>query len=821
MAGPVRGLSSAEVEERVRAGLSNRYRAVTSRPVWQIVRENVLTLFNLVVGLSFGALLVLGDVVDALFGFFAIANTAIGVAQETRAKITLDRLALLEAPQARVLRDGVPTLVARDAVVRDDVLVLTAGDQLVADAVVLSADGLELDESMLTGEADPIPAEAARELLAGSFVVAGTGLARATRVGASSYANRITAGARGTGRATSEIRAALRRVIRWVSWILLPIAALVLNGQMDALGGWSTALANGSWREGAIRAISSVIGMVPQGLVFITSVALAVAAVALLRSRVLVQDLPAVETLARVDVLCFDKTGTLTDGTMVLDGCELLDERPGWDAVLGWFGTRPDANVTARSLVERFGAVGAAVGAAAGADSRPEAADPAPTAVGFDSARKWSAVGFAAGPARGSWVLGAPDVVLAEGRGGVAASAVLTRAGELAASGLRVLVLAASAVPLRASGERDVAARAAADTAWLRSAPLEPVALITVRERLRPDAAATVAFFREQGVELRILSGDHPSTVAAVARAAGIPVTEAIDARTLPTDPAGLAAALDRHPIIGRVTPEQKRDMVLAMRSAGHIVAMIGDGANDALALSHADLGIAMGSGVAATRAVSQLVLLDGDFDRLPQTVAYGRRVISNVERLAKLFLAKTVYAIVLAIVFGALLWTFPLLPRQFAATDGLTIGLPALVLAGLAATDRAQAGFLRRALRFCVPSGLVIALVVTGLVVALRAMQADATATSTAVVLALTVVGLWLLGILLRPLDLRRVLLLLALALGLAGTVLIPWVSDFFSLGPPAPVLPAAAVAAALGILALEVLRRSGVTTARRRLRP
>jgi len=786
----MRGLSSSEVGARTRAGLSNGFRAATSRPVWQIVRVNVLTLFNLVVGLSFGSLLVLGDVADALFGFFAIANTAIGVVQEVRAKITLDRLAILEAPQARVLRDGAAALIAREAVVLDDVLVLTAGDQLVADAVLLRADGIALDESMLTGEADPVSAGEGRELLAGSFVVAGNGLARATRVGASSYANRITVGARGTGRATSEIRVALARVIRWVGWILLPVAALELNGQMSALGGWHAALANGTWRDAATRAISSVIGMVPQGLVFITSAAFAVAAIALLRSRVLVQDLPAVETLARVDVLCFDKTGTLTDGTMVLDGREVLSDRPGWEAALGWFGTRPDANVTARTL------------AGFGAGSRTATTESA--VVAFDSARKWSAVEFAEGPARGGWVLGAPDVVLADGRGGPTASATLTRTAELAASGLRVLLLAAITGPL------------ASDDGGALSTRVEPVTILTVREHLRADAATTVAYFRAQGVELRMLSGDHPATVAAVARQAGIPVEQAIDARTLPTDPAALAAALDAHPVIGRVTPEQKRDMVLAMRAAGHIVAMVGDGANDALALSHADLGIAMGSGVAATRAVSQLVLLDGSFDRLPQTVAYGRRVISNVERLAKLFLAKTVYAAVLAVAFGALLWSFPLLPRQFSLTDGLTIGLPALALAAFASVDRARSGFLRRALRFCVPSGLVIALVVLGVAVHSHLTGTGSAGTSTTVVLALTTVGIWLLGILLRPLDVRRVLLLLALAVGLVLVVLVPLSADFFSLGSAVEVAPTAAIAAALGILALEILHRTGATGAR-----
>lgn len=811
----ITGLSRADVRERRERGEVNTLPNDTGRSLWRILQANLFTLFNAIVGGSFLVLLALGYWQDALFGFFVIANVAIGVAQEFRAKVTLSRLAVLNAPRARVLRRasadgdgeagaGEVSEVAIADVVLDDVLVLAAGDQVVADAIVLQSSGLDVDESLLTGEADPVPSPAGRELLSGSTVVGGSGLARVIRVGADSYASRITAEAKQFSLVGSELRDSIARIIRWISIGLLPVGAIVVNGQMQAVGGWEAALSSGAWREAVVAATASIIAMVPQGLVFMTSVALAVGAVKLSRREVLVQELAAVEGLARVDMLCLDKTGTLTEGGLALDAVVPLADTAGWDAALAVFADDRDANATARALGERFRS-GAGSAAAA-------AVTPAVVArVPFSSLRKWSAAQLAS-PA-GSWLLGAPDIVLGSSTG-ESVDAALARCRELAASGLRTLVLARSSAPLTtATGDGTdehgvIEAREAA-----LPAGLEPVAVVTFRERVRADAHETLQFFREQGVSIRIISGDDPRTVAAVAREAGVDhAGDGFDARQLPEGVAELDEVMAREQVFGRVTPEQKKAMVKSLQRLGYTVAMTGDGVNDALALKHADLGLAMGSGAPATRAVARLVLLDGQFSRLPRIVAEGRQVIANVERLAKLFLSKTVYAILFAVVFGALLWPFPFLPRQLSVVDGLTIGLPAIVLALLPNARVYRPGFLRRAARFCIPSGVLVAATVIGVVAyAYAVVDAPADEVQTTAVITLTLSALWVLVILARPLSRITLPIVLAAYAGLVVVLSIPLATDFLQLAAPPPTeLLVVAVGAALACsLALEVLHR------------
>lgn len=773
-----RGLTAAEAGERLAAGLGNGYRPRTSRALVEILRANLLTLFNLIVASAFLLLLVLGRWQDALFGVFVVANVSIGIAQEVRAKRTLDRLSLLTAAGARVLRDGAIVRIPVSDVVLDDLLVLAPGDELVADAVVTTATGLGVDESLLTGEAEPVSVGPGRELRSGSFVAGGQGLARVVRVGADSYANRVAADLRAFTRVGSELRLSLARVVRWISWILLPVSLLAFNGQLQALGGWERAFADGSWREASVLAVAAIVSMVPQGLVFMTSVALAAGALTLSRRRVLVQELPAVEMLARVDALCFDKTGTLTDGSMVLREVRLIEARPGWQAVLDWFGEQPSANATARALRGRYS--GAPI-------ATPE------RTVGFTSAFRWSAVSFPSGSAPGAWVLGAPDTVLPEG------SAVRGEGEISARSGLRTLVLAHRRAALTAE-EADGGAPPEG---------VEPVALLEFQESLRPDAATTVAYFRAEGVRLWVFSGDHPATVAAIAREAGIADGDGFDATRLPEDPAELGDVLESHTVFGRVRPDQKTLMIQALHARGHVVAMTGDGVNDAPALKHSDLGIAMGSGAPITRAAAHMVLLDGQFADLPHVVAEGRRAIANVERLAKLFLTKTVYAVAFAVLFGALLWPYPFLPRQLSAVDGLTIGLPALVLAVLPETSRYRAGFLGRAARFCVPAGLVVAAAVVAVVLVLRATGRDDEVPAAALI-TLTLAGLWVLGILSRPLDRLRLAVLLAGGVGLVALFAIPPIAEFFVLELPAPTALGLAVAAAIvASVVLELVHR------------
>lgn len=775
------GLTTREVEARVAQGLDNHIPDETSRTLWHILRANLFSLFNAIAFGSFAVLVILGAWSDALFGFFVVANVGIGVIQEFTAKRTLDRLALLNTPTARVLRDGVVVEIARSELVLDDVIVLAPGDQLSADTEVLSSSGLEIDESIITGEAEAVFKTVGNEVLSGSSVVGGTGLARVVRIGTDSLASKITADARRFSLVDSELRNGITKVIRIISFALLPVTLLVVNGQMQAAGGWAVAIETGAWRDASIAAIASIVSLVPQGLVFMTSVAFAVGAITLSRHQVLVQELPAVEGLARVDVLCLDKTGTLTEGTVTFDAMIVAHESDATAvaSVLAWFAADRNANATARALAPEFDGI------------PPECTEDVP----FSSARKWSAAEFGVGRVAGSWVLGAPEIVVHSTSGD---SPLVSEARTLASSGLRTLVLAHSPHVLVVGNGDDHSLPPA----------LEVIAVLTFRERVRLDASETLRYFRDQGVGLRVISGDNPQTVAAVARDAGLEVVgEPFDGRDLPLDVDDLAAVLESHNVFGRVTPHQKKSMVAALQSRGHTVAMTGDGVNDAMALKQADIGIAMGSGAAATRAVARLVLLDGQFSHLPRVIDEGRRVIANVERLSKLFLTKTVFAMILAVTFGLLLWPFPFLPRQFSAVDGLTIGLPALILAILPKAPRYKAGYLKRAARFCIPSGIAVGLALVALNVYAHFSGFSIDEIRSASVITLTVAGLGVLSVLARPLTRVRVALIATMYLGGIALFTIPFVSDFFGVSvPPTPLLVIAVVCGVTASLTIEV---------------
>jgi len=700
------GLSSADVAERVAGGLTNKQDTSSSRSFTSILRANLFTLFNAIVGGSFLALLLLGQWKDALFGLAVISNILIGVIQEYRSKRTLDRISLLNAPHARARRNGETVDLKLEDIVTDDLLELRAGDQLLADAEVIYSDGLELDESILTGESEPVAKKIGDTVLAGSGVSAGRGLAKVSQVGSNTYASKITLEAKKFSLVSSELRNAINQVIKWISWALLPFVLIAANGQMQAHGGWVLAIKDGSWLEATVAAIASVIAFVPQGLVLITSITFAVAAMGLARKNVLLQELPAVEGLARVDVVCFDKTGTLTEGDIEFEAIELVgNDSLGHEGILAYFGNDPDANATARCLAPAF----------SGHQNLKHE-----SSVAFTSAQKWSSFTF---KNEGTWTLGAPEFVLEKLH-----DSVLKRATELAATGRRTLVLTKE------------------DT---------PIALVTFRERIREDAAQTVNFFLEQGVSIRIISGDNPNTVAAVARDAGVVFEgEAFDAQNLPEDIGELSEIMEQYTVFGRVTPEQKRNMVAALQLKGHVVAMTGDGVNDALALKKADIGIAMGSGSPATKAVSNLVLLDGKFSNLPGVVAEGRKVIANVERVSKLFLTKTSWALTLALTFGILAWKFPFLPRQLSGLDSFTIGMPAFALALLPNARRYVPGFLRRALSFTIPAGIAVALSVIALRLITDAQGWSIEEAQTGTMITMSVTGLWVLSTLARPLN-------------------------------------------------------------------
>src|SRR6266852_847183 len=607
---PPGGLSSAQVAERRARGLANAGGEHTSRSVAHILRANVLTRFNLVLGVLLAVILAVGQPQDALFGVVLVANALIGIGQELRAKRTLDRLAVLSAPRVRVIRDGAPREIAVDEVVAGDLVGLRAGDQLAADGVVRASAGLQADESLLTGESEPVDKRAGDRLLSGSFVVAGSGGYQATGVGAEAYAAKLAAQARRFTVVRSELVAGINQILRYVTWAIPPVAVLLVLSQLHT---------RQTVREGATSTVAALVGMVPQGLVLLTSVAFGVAAVTLAQRRVLVQQLPAVEGLARVDVVCLDKTGTLTDGTIAFDSLIRLDDHAPAEAALGALADDQARNATLAAIGQAF---------------PPPPGWARQNGVPFSSARKWSAASFAG---HGAWVLGAPEMVLLGGQ-----REQLSQAAGLAASGRRVLVLARAAGPL--DGE---------------SLPqgLRAAAFILLGERLRSDAAETIAYFAAQGVALKVISGDSPLTVSAVAARAGLPHADRpADARDLPDDPGALGRLLEERSVFGRVTPQQKQAMVTALQARGHTVAMTGDGVNDVLALKLADIGIAMGSGAPATRAVAELVLLDNRFATLPGVVAEGRRVTANIERVANLFITKTVWATLLAVAAGVTL---------------------------------------------------------------------------------------------------------------------------------------------------------------------
>jgi cation-transporting ATPase E len=662
----LRGLSEADVAQRVAAGAVNTVPTGPSRTTLEIVRSNVFTLFNLLLGGLLVMVLLVAPIQDALFGAVLIANSGIGILQELRAKRTLDRLALISAPRVTAVRGGREVQIAVGQIVLDDLLVLQSGDQVTVDGEVVASDSLEIDESLLTGESDPISKGSGDGVLSGSFVSSGNGVFRATKVGPDAYAVRLAEEARRFTLVRSELRNGINRILVVIGWVMIPTVTLLVWSQVQL--GEHTGV-----KEALRGTVAGIVGMVPEGLVLLTSVAFAVGVVRLGRRNVLVQELPAVEGLARVDVVCFDKTGTLTEGRLAVGSVDLLSSAHDPAPALGALAAAdPNPNATLQAIADSFPAL---------PGWRPVSRIP------FSSARKWSGAYFGGA---GSWILGAPEMLLPDD------PLVAANVQSAVAQGRRVLLLARS--------DKELTAQALPDD-------LEAVALVGLNDRIRPDAAKTLRYFAQQGVAAKVISGDHPLTVGAIAQEVGLLGAEnVVDGRFLPDDPEALADAVEKGSVFGRVSPHQKRAMVAALQSRGHVVAMTGDGVNDVLALKDADIGIAMGSGAAAARSVAQLVLLDGAFETLPSVVAEGRRVISNIERVANLFVTKTVYAFLLAILVGVFAVPFPFVPRHLTLVGSLTIGAPAFFLALAPSANRARSGFVRRVISFAFPVGAMAA---------------------------------------------------------------------------------------------------------------
>ncbi|MCD6014993.1 MAG: family P-type ATPase [Solirubrobacterales bacterium] len=663
-------LSSAEAARRLeRLGPAERE---TSRSVASIVAANVLTLFNAIIGVFFILILSLGLWADALFGLIAIVNSAIGIRQELKAKETLDQLALLVAPRAKVIRDGRQVELHGDEVVPGDLVRVEPGDQLVADGPVVESRGLTMDESLLTGESDGVRKRTGDRLLSGSFGISGSGYYELDAVREDSHAEKIAGEARQFRHPPSPLQHEVNEVLKATTVALVPTAAITLIG---------FSLHDKGFREAAQEATAGLVTLIPEGLVLLMSVTLAVAAVRLARQHTLVQQMAATEALAAVDTICVDKTGTLTDGSLELVKVEVADpagpaaaER----ALAAFAASAGERNRTLETIAERY----------------PGRAERVSAEVPFSSQWKWSGLTMNGS----SYVLGAPDVLV--GAGALSLPGALEHAvKEHTAAGRRVVAFAETRAPL----PTDPAAQA--------PPRLEPRALVVLEETLRPDAAETIEFMREQQVDLKLISGDARETVTAVAQAVGVPHdAEVVEGPQLPDDRGGLAEAAERHTVFCRITPEQKKALVAALAERGRFTAMIGDGVNDVPALKRARLAVAMGSGSQITKGIADIVLLRDQFSMLPRAVAEGRRIARNIHRLGRLYLTKSVYAgflIVAAAIFG---FTFPFLPRQLTVAAFLTIGVPSFVLALAPSEGPLYRGRLLRALAaFAVPAGIAM----------------------------------------------------------------------------------------------------------------
>ncbi|WP_031169258.1 HAD-IC family P-type ATPase [Streptomyces durhamensis] len=767
---PVTGLSAAEVAERVARGLVNDVPVRSSRSLGEIVRANVFTRFNAIIGLLWLITLFVAPIQDSLFGFVILANTGIGIVQEWRAKQTLDSLAVIGEARPTVRREGRATEVATAEIVLDDLIEIGPGDKIVVDGVCAEADGLEIDESLLTGEADPVVKRPGAAVLSGSFVVAGGGAFKAAKVGREAYAAQLAEEASRFTLVHSELRTGISTILKYVTWMMVPAAiGLVITQLVVKSYGFKDAVA---------RTIGGIVPMVPEGLVLLTSVAFAIGVIRLGRKQCLVQELPAIEGLARVDTVCLDKTGTLTEGGMDVTELRPLD---GADEgyvrrVLGALGeSDPRPNASLQAIIDAY----------------PDSEDwRCVESLPFSSARKYSGAAFSEADGETStWLLGAPDVLLAEGDPALADTARLNE------QGLRVLLLA------RASRDLD-------DPEPAHGA--RPTALVVLEQRLRPDAADTLRYFADQDVRAKVISGDNAVSVGAVAAKLGLEGT-AVDARHLPGDRPRMARALDGGTVFGRVTPQQKRDMVGALQSHGHTVAMTGDGVNDVLALKDADIGVAMGSGSEATRAVAQIVLLDNSFASLPSVVGEGRRVIGNITRVATLFLVKTVYSVLLAVLVVCWRVEYPFLPRHLTLLSTLTIGVPAFFLALAPNKERAKPHFVRRVMRYSVPGGVVAgaATFVTYLIARHHYTgpgQLDAE--TSAATLTLFLVSMWILAIVARPYTWWRVTLVAAMGVAFLLVLVVPSLQAFFALKLVGVEMPWTAVGiAVVASAALEFL--------------
>jgi magnesium-transporting ATPase (P-type) len=760
------GLTSAEAERRLLTRGEVRP-PPTSRSYASIVRANVFTVFNLILAVFGGLTLALGDWRDALFLGILVSNAGIGIVQEVRAKRALDRLAALVAPTATVVRDGRPRRLHVADVVEGDLIRVEAGDQLVADGNLVETAGLRLDESVLTGESEPVSRAMGNEVRSGSFAVEGAASYVVTAVGPESYAERIAGEARRFRHPRSPLELALNRLLIVLVAVMVPLAVLL------GFAIWGLEVD----REEAVpRSVAAVVSLVPEGLILLTSLTYAVAALRMARRGALAQQLNAIESLAAVDVVCLDKTGTLTEGTLRVVEVVPLDPGAGTDvddALARYAASSPSRNATLEAIA------GAKAAEAIEVDAH----------VPFASRRGWSALRFGG---RG-YVLGAPELFPLGPLAG--------RAAQEAASGRRVLAFGTTTDPL--SSEDPLAPPAG----------LETLGLVVLAEQLRQDARETVDFFRSQGIELKVISGDAPVTAAAIATDAGIAASKPVDGRRLPEDDGELARVALETSVVGRISPEGKKRFVEALTRSGRYVAMVGDGVNDVPALKAARLAIAQGTGAQIAKSVADVVLVRGEFSAVPSMVAEGRKILRNLQRVAKLFVSKSTFAAFLILTIGLTPIAYPLLPRHLTLAGTLAVGIPSFFLALAPSSGRLpRTGFLRDIGTFALPAGIALGLgVVASYLFSSYALDLNLTQARTVATSVLILVGLYLILVLEasgRTRSFAVSTLCASLLAAYAVVLAVPFGRDFFELALPGPAGWLTAVAGAtLAVLGLRLV--------------
>ncbi len=661
------GLSSAEVEQRIQKGLLNGDFNIPSKSIKQIFKDNCFTFFNFINIVLAAFVVAVGSFKNCLFLGVILCNTAIGIFQEIRSKKAIDKLALISAPKAVVLRDGQESTVAVKDVVMDDIMILGAGKQVCSDCIVAEGE-CEVNESLITGESDPIVKKAGDEILSGSFIVCGDVKAQVIRIGADNYANKITSGAKYIKKNNSEMLKSINYVLKIISICIIPMILLMFGKEMF--------ISKSTFPDAVVSTVSSIIGMIPEGLVLMASMVLAVSVIRLATHKTLAQDLYCVETLARVDVLCLDKTGTITEGCMEVTEVISLDGENHDDALTALMTALHDHNPTYDAIKEKYS---------------EESDWKTLCAIPFSSAKKWSLAAF---EGKGTYIMGAAEFILKHEM----TDELKENIEKESTGGYRIILIAHS------DNQPDMEKKELPCCVY-------PVALVKISDKIRKEAPDTLDYFAKQGVDIRIISGDNPVTVSGVAQRAGLESYDSyIDASTLTTDEAIFEAA-QKYKIFGRVTPYQKLELVKALKKQGHTVAMTGDGVNDVLALKESDCSIAMQSGSDAARNVSNIVLLDSNFASMPKVVAEGRRSINNIERSGVLFLSKTVYSFLAALLFCFVPFGYPLQAIQLTVINIFTNGIPSFLLAMEPNFDIVKGKFIENVLPKSMIYGFVVAI--------------------------------------------------------------------------------------------------------------